>query len=275
MVLETIARNAPLFLLVFVRIYSLLRVAPVTSSSAIPGISRVGITFFTAFAVLPRVIATGYPLPSAILGFILLAVGEILIGIITALFLVVMFAVFQLAGQFFSLQMGFGASHVFDPLAQIQIPLVGQFLNMIALMVFVMSSGLQRIFLHGVLGSFVAMQAPDIASFRGDLFTMVSGSLGSLFHQSLILAFPILGTLFLLQVTMGLFGKAAPQMNLLMLGFPAAIGLAFLIIFLILPFLVEAFEAIIDKTFYDIQTVFRQVNAGGSQAPPLQLGGAP
>jgi flagellar biosynthesis protein FliR len=258
MVIETIATNAPLFFLIFVRIYALLRVSPITSSESIPGIARVAITFFTGFAVFPMVVASGYPIPSSVLAFILLAVGEAMIGIITALFLVIMFAVFQLAGQFFSLQMGFGASQVFDPLAQIEIPLVGQFLNMVAMMVFVMSSGLQKIFLYGVLGSFSAMRATDIAGARGDLFSLVASSLGGLFQQSLVLAFPILGTLFLLQITMGLFGKAAPQMNLLMLGFPAAIGLAFLIIFLILPFLVEAFDGIIDHAFYRIELMFSQ-----------------
>ena len=40
---------------------------------------------------------------------------------------------------------------------------------------------------------------------------------------------------------MGLLAKAAPQMNLLMMGFPVAIGVAFTMLFLILPFLVEAF----------------------------------
>jgi flagellar biosynthetic protein FliR len=235
-------------------------VAPITSAESIPGIARVAITFFTAFAVFPAVSTAGYPIPPTVLGFVLLAVGEALIGIITALFLVIMFAVFQLAGQFFSLQMGFGASQVFDPMAQIQIPLVGQFLNMVAMMVFVMSSGLQKIFIYGVMGSFSAMQAGDIAGARGDLFTLVATSLGGLFQQSLVLAFPILGTLFLLQITMGLFGKAAPQMNLLMLGFPAAIGIAFLVIFLILPFLVEAFDGIIEHAFYQIETMF----SGGS-----------
>lgn len=263
MVLEAIARNAPLFFLIFVRIYALMRIAPITSSAAIPGIARIAMVFFVSFAVYPTVGAGGYPIPNTGLGFILLLVGEALIGILTALFLVVMFAVFQLAGQFFSLQMGFGASQVFDPMAQIQIPLVGQFLNMIAMMVFVMSGGLQRIFLHGVLGSFTAMRAVDIAANRGDLYSLVVDSLPGLFSQALILAFPILGTLFLLQVTMGLFGKAAPQMNLLMLGFPAAIGLAFTIILLILPFLVEAFEIVIDGAFGQIQTMFSGM-AGGA-----------
>lgn len=261
MVLERIAQNAPVFLLIFVRIYALLRVAPITSSVSVPGIARIAMTFFAAFAVFPSVVASGYLVPDSGLGFVLLLVGEMLIGILTALFLVIMFATFQLAGQFFSLQMGFGASQVFDPMAQIQIPLVGQFLNLIAMMVFVMSTGLQRIFLHGVLGSFEAMTALNFAGARMDLYSLISRSLPELFAQAMILAFPILGTLFLLQVTMGLFGKAAPQMNLLMLGFPAAIGLAFIIILLILPFLVEAFEVIIDHAFEQIRTLFSGVAA--------------
>lgn len=256
-----IARSAPVFLLVFVRIYALLRVSPITSSEAIPGIARVAITFFAAFAVLPSVVASGYPVPASGLDFILLAVGEMLIGILTGLFLVLLFAVFQLAGQFFSLQMGFGASQVFDPLAQIEIPLVGQFLNMIAMMIFVISGGMQRIFLHGVLGSFTALTAADLAGAGQDVLPLVTGSLGRLFEQSLVLAFPILGTLFLLQVTMGLFGKAAPQMNLLMLGFPLAIGVAFMLILLLLPFLVEAFEVVIDDAFHQIDLLFAQRSA--------------
>jgi len=230
-----------------VRIYALLRIAPITSSAAIPGIARVAITFFAAFTVYPSVIASGYAVPASLLGFM------------PALFLVVIFAAFQLAGQFFSLQMGFGASQVFDPMAQIEIPLVGQLLNMVATMVFVISGGLQRIFLHGVLGSFEALTAVDIAAARGDLYALVTASLPILFSQALILSFPILGTLFMLQVTMGLFGKAAPQMNLLMLGFPLAIGVAFVIMLLIMPFLVEAFDLALDGAFREIQTMFSGV----------------
>lgn len=256
MVLNAIARNAPLFLLIFVRVFVLLRIAPITSSESIPGIARIAVAFFAAFAVYPAVVAAGYPVPDTGLGFILLAVGEALIGIITAFFLQMIFATVQLAGQFFSLQMGFGASQVFDPLAQIEIPLVGQFFNMVAMMIFVISGGLQRIFLHGLLGSFQAMRAPDLAGAGQDLMPLIGGSLARLFEQSLVIAFPILGILFTLQITMGLFGKAAPQMNLLMLGFPLAIGVAFVVIILTMPFLVEGFEAIINSAFHQIDLMF-------------------
>ncbi len=258
MVLNAIARNAPLFLLIFVRIFALLRIAPITSSESIPSIARTAMVFFTSFAVFPAVLASGYPLPDTGMGFILLAVGEMLIGIITAFFLQMIFATVQLAGQFFSLQMGFGASQVFDPLAQIEIPLVGQLFNMVAMMIFVVSGGLQRIFLHGLMGSFEVMRATDLAGAGPDLVPMITGSLARLFEQSLILAFPILGILFTLQITMGLFGKAAPQMNLLMLGFPLAIGVAFVVMIMTMPFLVEGFEVVIDAAFSQVDLLFAE-----------------
>lgn len=256
MVLQGIAQNAPLFLLIFARVFVLLRLAPITSSEAIPSIARLAIAFFAAFAVYPATVQSGYPIPDSGMGFILLGVGEMLIGIITAFFLQMIFATVQLAGQFFSLQMGFGASQVFDPMAQIEIPLVGQFFNMIAMMIFVISGGLQRIFLHGLLGSFAAMRATDIAMAGPDLLPLITASLARLFEQSLVISFPILGILFTLQVTMGLFGKAAPQMNLLMLGFPLAIGVAFVVIIMTMPFLVEGFEMVIDTTFHQIDLIF-------------------
>ena len=61
-----------------------------------------------------------------------------------------------------------------------------------------------------------------------------------------------MGTLFLVSVSMGLLAKAAPQMNLLMLGFPINIGMSFILLFLLMPFLVEAFERIIDLGFVEI-----------------------
>ena len=48
---------------------------------------------------------------------------------------------------------------------------------------------------------------------------------------------------------MGLLAKAAPQMNLLMKGFPMAIGVAFIILLLITPMLMNTFSRIIDASF--------------------------
>ncbi len=255
--------NAQIFLLVFARVYGLLRTAPMISSTTIPGIARMGLTFFCAVAVLPGVLAAGYPLPAGGFEYAALIIGEAMVGVIIGFFLTVVFAAFLVAGQFFSLQMGFGASQVFDPLAQIQIPVMGQFLNVIAMFVFITTGGFQKIFLAGIDGSFRAMRAVDMITQHDFVLRTLILGLGRLFEQALIIAFPILGTLFLVYVTMGLLAKAAPQMNLLLLGFPIAIGSAFLILFLTLPFLMEVFSRVIDASFDGVLELVARIGGGG------------
>lgn len=262
--IDLIAENAQLFLILFTRIFALLSVAPLFSSQAIPGVARVALGLFTAVMIFPWVYEAGYPMPDNGLQYMFLLIGEALIGISLGFVLVVIYAAFLVAGQYFSFQMGFGASQVYDPMAQVQIPLMGQFLNIIAMFVFIITGGFQKLFLAGVLRSFQVMRAGDIITSREGLLNLILGSLSELFRQGLIISFPILGTLLLISVSMGLLAKAAPQMNLLMIGFPIKIGIAFLMIMITMPFLMEAFGRIIDASILEIMRYLADVEQGGS-----------
>ena len=260
----TLITYTQIFLLVFARVFAMLRIAPIASSGTIPGIARVGLALFCSIVVLPGVIEAGYPIPDAALGYATLLIGEAMVGVVLGFFLVVIFSAFLVAGQFFSLQMGFGASQVFDPLAQVQIPVMGQFLNIVATFVFITTGGFQKIFLHGIEGSFRAMRAVDLVTQSDFVLRTMFGGIGRLFEQALVIAFPVLGTLILVYVTMGLLAKAAPQMNLLLLGFPIAISSAFLVLFLILPVLMETFSRVIDASFDGILDLAAKIGGGGS-----------
>ncbi len=76
-------------------------------------------------------------------------------------------------------------------------------------------------------------------------------------------SFPILGTLMLISITIGLLAKAAPQMNLLMMGFPVAIGVALLVLFLSMPFIVAAFARIIEDGFQGLAELIGSLQAAG------------
>jgi len=246
--------GAQLYFLIFARIAALLRTAPITSSSGIPPLARGALAFFSAIIFYYFVGNLYGPVPQVGLGYALAIVAEIALGIIMGLFLQLIFAIFQTAGQLFSFQMGFGASQVYDPLAQVQIPLSGQFLNLIGLAVFLSVSGMVRIFITGLAGSFSVMKGTDFLAAAPFLQETLIKSLGGLFEQSLILAFPILGTLILISVTMGLLAKAAPQMNLLMVGFPIQIGVGFTIMLIATPFIAEKMSLLIDMGFNMIES---------------------
>jgi len=249
--------TSQIFFLLFARVFAMLQFVPLLSSSSIPGIAKIALSLLSASLVYPMVAQAGYPIPDTGLAYALLAVGEAMIGIITGFMLAIVYAAFQTAGQMFSLQMGFGASQVFDPLAQIEIPLLGQFLNLVAMFVFVFTAGFQRIFLTGVYRSFQAVRAVDLVLLRDDIVVSMIQGLSGLFENALIISFPILGSLFLVQVVMGLLAKAAPQMNLLMLGFPLSIGVAFIIMLVSIPFLMSAFDRLITIGFDQLHQFFR------------------
>lgn len=241
-----------LFLLIAVRVLAMIEVAPLLSSSGVPQVAKIGLAGFAAAMVFPAVKAAGYPIPDDGAAYALLIVGEAMVGIMMGFFLSIIYAAFVTAGQFFSLQIGFGASETYDPLAEIEIPLMGQFLNLIAMFVFVSTQGFQKLFLIGVQGSFKAMRAVDLVSRREDIVGFLVRATGALFQQSLVLSMPVLGTLFVLSVALGLLSKAAPQMNLLTEGLPISLAVTYIILIAALPFMMEAFARLIEAGFNDL-----------------------
>lgn len=249
--------GASLFLIFFARVFALLRTAPITSSSAIAPLVRGTLAFFTAIIFYFLMGSSYGPIPDYGLGYVLVITAEVLLGIILGLFLQLIFAIFQTAGQLFSVQIGFGATQVFDPLAQIEIPLIGQFFNLIGLAVFISVDGMLKMFFIGLSGSFTVMKGTDFLASGEYLRQTFIGAIGGFFEQALLMAFPILGTLILVSITMGLLGKAAPQMNLLMVGFPIQISVGFLVMVLATPFIIEKMSQLVDMGFTMITDYFR------------------
>lgn len=265
MFFEQILNNANLFFLILVRVFSMLAVAPLFSSESVPDVVRVGLAFFTSIVVFPWVNAAGYPIPENGLAYLGLLFGEVLLGLLQGFFLVMVYSVFQMAGQYMAQQMGFNASEVYDPLAQVEQPVLGQFLNLAAMLVFLTAGGFQEVFLTNVWASFHSLRAVDFLTHPDFVSQHLISSLSELFGRSFLLSLPIFGVLLLTTVALGLIGKAAPQMNLMMMGFPINIGFGFMIMIAGMPFLVQAFSAVIDGGFVSLRDLFNGLSPGANR----------
>ena len=258
-VFSEILAAAPAFLLIAVRALAMIQVAPLLSSESVPQMAKIALAGFAAYASFPTALVRDWVIAPFGLSFVFLVIGEALIGIIIGFFLVIIFAAFSTAGQFFSLQMGFGASETFDPLSQIENPLLGQYLNLVAMLVFVTIDGFTELFLGGFWRSLQTINVMSLISGREQVTGMVLAGLSRLFLDALVIAMPILGTLFLISLTTGLISKAAPQINILSEGFPISIAVAFLVIYTALPFMTEAFSRIIGSGFQMLQTLYTRI----------------
>jgi len=285
-VLQNILLFGPVFLLIAVRALAMIEVTPLLSSEAIPQVVKISLAGLAAFAVLPTAeifMAANSPsglvtLPGGTISdlrnetfslrFFLLIIGEGIIGLIIGFYIMIIFSAFSTAGQFFSLQIGFGASETFDPLSQIENPLMGQYLNLVSMLVFITIGGFHSLFLGGFWRSVQSINIISLVEGREPVVTMVVSGLSRLFMDAMVISLPILGTLFLTSLTTGLISKAAPQINILSEGFPISISVAFILILASLPYMVEAFTRVINSGFSSIQTLYtqigRQITAGGA-----------
>ncbi|GHV85638.1 flagellar biosynthetic protein FliR [Spirochaetia bacterium] len=266
--IREILASAPLFLLLAARALALIETAPLLSSEANPQVARVALAGFAAYAAFPSAQAidtAGLELFS--FSFILLLIGEAIIGIIMGFFITMIFSAFSTAGQFFSLPMGFSASETFDPLSQTENPLMGQYLNLVAMLVFLSLNGFNELFLGGFWRSVQSINVAALASGREAVTGMLLAGLSRLFLDAMMISLPIMGTLFLTSLATGLISKAAPQINILTEGFPISITVAFMLILATLPAMVEAFGRVINSGFSAVETLYiqigRQITGGG------------
>ena len=265
--LDSILLKAPVYLLVFVRCFALIMTLPMFSMRSASRVAKIAIAGYMAFFIFGSLDTSVYSPyigeegSSSMIYFLLLA-GEALIGIIMGFFISIIFAAFSAAGQFLAFQMGLSAASSYDALSQVENPLMGQFFNLVAMLVFMQTHWFQKLFLGGLVTSFSSMNALSIATANDKIARFMLTGLTSLFADALVIALPVMGTLFLITVCTGLLTKAAPQMNLLSEGFPIMILVAFTIIAIAMPSIIDFFARSFNKGFADLEQLFISISGG-------------
>jgi len=247
--MEYFVTNFQAFLLVLVRINAMIMIAPFFSSGVIPFRLKALLPFFIALVVFPVISAGAVKVPASMGLYYLMVLQEAAIGVFIGFLVSIVFAAFQLSGQFYAAQIGFGINEVYDPLAQVSVPLVGQLKNFIGILVFLMING-HHFMIEAVCRSFEL--APFFGASReatGSFLKYIVYSFSGMFIVALKIALPIVAVSFLISVTMGVLAKAAPQMNIMMLGFPFQIFAAFILLIITTPMVVKIMQIGIERSF--------------------------
>ena len=265
--LNSIVIQAPVYLLVFVRCFALIMTLPMFSMRAASRVAKVALAGYMAFFIFGNIdqsIYAPYMNDDGVFSFIyiLILVGEALIGIIMGFYVSIIFAAFSAAGQFLAFQMGLSAASSYDALSSVENPLMGQFFNLVAMLVFMQTHWFQKLFLQGLVTSFSSLSALSIATANEKIAIFMAKGLTSLFADALVIALPVMGTLFLITVSTGLLTKAAPQMNLLSEGFPIMILVAFTIIAFAMPSIIDFFVRSFNNGFSDLEKLFTSISGG-------------
>ncbi|MBC7545957.1 MAG: flagellar biosynthetic protein FliR, partial [Candidatus Sericytochromatia bacterium] len=218
----------PLFLLVLVRATTLFMMLPIFGAGSVPPPVKIGFAFLLTIMILPMLKAGAPVIPTAWGGFLIALMSEIGTGLIIGFAASLIFEGANLAGELIGIQMGFGMAQVFNPAAERQVALIGQFYFLIASFVFFSLNGhhwlvaaFWRSFKHVPVGSLAL--SPVIIARIVELTSQI-------FLVAFILVIPIWGILALVDLVLAIISQSMPQLQVLFLGMPIKIGIGLLTI---------------------------------------------
>ena len=243
------------YLLVFVRVATIIAVFPIFGQSQVPVHARIGLSLFLCLIIAPLVVDPSKPAVERVLPLALNAAGEASVGLIIGFVARFIFWGVQQAGQLVSFQMGFGLARIIDAQAEQEIPILSRFYFVIAMLIFLAVRG-HHFLLEGLSESFRFISIGE-ARFGKAVVEEVMTMGGEVFRVGLKISAPVLVSLFLTDAALGLVARTVPQMNIFIVGLPVKIGVGFIMMGLTLVLFLGLFERLVGELQRDMLTVLR------------------
>lgn len=205
---------------------------PLFSYRTIPATFKVGIGFFLALIMFISMEAPVFEINAT---YYLLILKEALVGILIGFIASVMMSAIQTAGGFIDFQMGFGMVNVMDPQTGAQSPIMGQYLYIISLLFLLTVNG-HHLMLDGIYYSYQFIPVDQVWLPLGheNVIELVVKSFNAMFMIALQLSLPIVASLFLVDVALGIAARTFPQLNIFVVGIPIKIGVSFFILIIVM-----------------------------------------
>ncbi|WP_059104598.1 flagellar biosynthetic protein FliR [Shouchella shacheensis] len=222
----------PAFLLVLVRISAFFIVLPMYSHRSVPAPLKLGFAAFISYTV---VFTVEIPELTVNATYLLLILKELFVGLSVGLVAMMLLYAIQVAGGLMDFHMGFMIANVVDPQTGAQSPLLGGYLYTFALLYLLLIDG-HHLLLDGVVYSYMFVPMDQLALPFGTepVIELVANTMGVMFALAVAMAFPVVGSLFLVDVALGIVSRTVPQMNVFVVGMPikTIVGLLILTVYI-------------------------------------------
>ncbi|MGE0879206.1 MAG: flagellar biosynthetic protein FliR [Acidimicrobiia bacterium] len=230
------------FLLALTRTSAWITITPPFNSNAIP--LRIKIAIAAALS-LPLASSLGaesrtFDTP-ALIGVI---VYQVFAGVALGFIVYILFTLIQVAGELIDFQAGFSAASIYDPFSNAASTPFGRIYQLMAVTVLFAMNG----HLLLIRGFFASYQAAPLSGPRvNDMSRLVTSDMTRFLVSAIEIASPLLAALFITELTLGLISKAAPQMNVMVIGFIVKTLVVFVLVALALPIIPNALDSIVDE----------------------------
>ncbi len=227
-----------------VRILALLGTAPAFSHQAIPVRAKVAFGVAIALVIAPTVQSP--PLGNALDGvFFEILVRNILVGATLGFAVRALFSGVEFAGEVIGLEIGMSFGGFYNPeMPETDTP-VTNLVSLLVLLLFLTMNG-HLMLLAALRRSFDVFPVAGGGSHQ-IAFDVIAGLGKQVFSIALSVSLPILATMFLINLILGIMARVSPQLNLFAVGFPITLSGGLLLLAVFLPYLEEPIRRALEQ----------------------------
>lgn len=245
----------PAFLLILVRVTSFFVMMPLFSYRTIPTMHKLGFGFFLSwlmfYAITPPVMEINGT-------FFLLVIKEALVGLLIGFTAYLILSAIQIAGGLIDFQMGFAIANVIDPQTGAQSPLMGQYLYTFGLLLLMSFNG-HHLLIDGIYNSyhFIPIDQPWLPLGSTNVLKYMVQSFSAMFLVAFQMSLPVVGSLFLVDVALGIVARTVPQLNIFVVGMPVKIVVGFIIIIAVMGAILGLVSNLVETALYTMRDMMK------------------
>jgi len=249
--------NWYVFLVILARMAAMIGSLPIFTSSEAALRLRLGLAVTISLLLFPVLDLNLTAQQTTAIGLGLVIFREALLGLIMGFVIQLIFFAVQLGGTIVGYQMGFAAANILDPQHQQQIPLLSQFQNVFAILIF-LALDVHLMLLRVMVDSYDILP-PGGFGFSGGAVPFLMQLTGEMFVLGLQLIAPVMVVLMLSMFILGIMSRVFSQLQVFLLSFPINIGLALILIGLsmemVLTLLEQEFQVLQERLLHMLHLV--------------------
>lgn len=235
-----------LFGLVLIRLTALFVSWPVFGESNVPAPLKILTALAISFLIFPVLKVPESTITEAGNALPFMVIREVFIGLLMGYIARFFFFAFAMAGEIISLTMGLASAQMFNPALGTQTSSTSQFYLTLASLFFLATNG-HHILLAGIVQSFEFL--PISAQwFATEEFFNFTESAQQILIIGVKLSAPILISILVVNIILGIAGKTVPQMNVIVTSFAVNIFVGLAILIVSLPFFVDQMVLVLEAT---------------------------
>lgn len=244
-----------ILLLIFVRVSAFFVTVPLFSYRTIPAQLKIGLALVLSWMMSYTLDVIAIPIDG---NYILLVLKEAIIGLMIGLCAYIIITAVQIAGGLIDFQMGFAMANIVDPQTGAQSPLMGQFFNFLLLFVLLAING-HHLILDGIFYSYQFLPIDQTFPRFGDadVVEFIIRMFSTVFAVAFQMSAPLVATLFLVTLALGITGKTVPQMNIFVVGFPIKIAVGFLVLIVTMGILIQIMGNLVEMMIIAMRDLMR------------------